>query len=303
VPNQKVSRDFNRKKPSNSSNIIIMISPVRCAECQCVQQDCINVDVESCILCTKDVCCCDNIHSRNPSLKKPLAMARIITTREPDICCASGSCENNNYNASDVLQRKVTTISSLSSSLWSGLSQFLRNIKGLYAAALGIEILCIAAAEIGENTGLYLFGFNLVGIPIAYAMGYVLAGFTTFAAILGRYNYASNNGKIDSCCSSVLEQGAGSGFIPNLKTTFKNFVMGITKLPHLHKQPNLKFILKSSAYILVTAESACILTAETVDLIFYQYSIFLAAPLALLAGAFTVVAAEAYRKMIKQKAV
>lgn len=230
-------------------------------------------------------------------------MARIITTREPDICCASGSCENNNYNASDVLQRNVATISSLSSSLWSGLSQFLRNIKGLYAAALGIEILCIAAAEIGENTGLYLFGFNLVGIPIAYAMGYVLAGFTTFAAILGRYNYASNNGKIDSCCSSVLEQGAGSGFIPNLKTTFKNFVMGITKLPHLHKQPNLKFILKSSACILITAESACILTAETVDLIFYQYTILLAIPLALLAGAFTVVAPEAYRKMIKQKAV
>jgi hypothetical protein len=33
-------------------------------------------------------------------------------------------------------------------------------VKGLYAAALGIEILCITAAEIGENTGLYLFGFN-----------------------------------------------------------------------------------------------------------------------------------------------
>jgi hypothetical protein len=50
------------------------------------------------------------------------------------------------------------------------------------------------------------------------------------------------------------------------------------------------------AYILVTAESACILTAETVDLIFYQYSILLAVPLALLAGAFTVVAPEAYRR-------
>jgi hypothetical protein len=134
-------------------------------------------------------------------------------------------------------------------------------------------------------------------------MGYVLAGFTSFVAILGEYNYASNNGKIDSCCSSVLEQGAGSGFIPNLKTTFKNFVMGIAKLPNLHKQPNLKFILKSSAYILITAESACILTAETVDLILYQYSILLAIPLALLAGAFTVVAPGAYRNTVKQKAV
>jgi hypothetical protein len=227
-------------------------------------------------------------------------MAKTITTTQPDDCCSSGSCENNNNkNSNDTLQLKLTT-SSLSSS--SGLFQFLKNIKALYAAALGIEILCIAAAEIGENSGLYLFGFNLIGIPIAYTMGYALAGFTTFVAILGRYNYApSNNDKINSCCS-VLEQGAGSGFISNLKITFKNFVVGITKLPQLHRQPNLKYILKSSIYILVTAESACILTAETVDLIFYQYSILLAVPLALLAGAFTVVAPEAYRK-IKQKAV
>jgi hypothetical protein len=227
-------------------------------------------------------------------------MAKTITTTQPDDCCASWSCENNNNkNSNDTLQLKLTT-SSLSSS--SGLFQFLKNIKALYAAALGIEILCISAAEIGENSGLYLFGFNLIGIPIAYTMGYALAGFTTFVVILGRYNYAqSNNDKIDSCCS-VLEQGAGSGFISNLKITFKNFVVGITKLPQLHRQPNLKYILKSSTYILVTAESACILTAETVDLIFYQYSILLAVPLALLAGAFTVVAPEAYRK-IKQKAV
>jgi hypothetical protein len=47
---------------------------------------------------------------------------------------------------------------------------------------------CIAAAEIGENTGLYLFGFKAGGIVIAYAMGYALAGFTTFITILGRYS-------------------------------------------------------------------------------------------------------------------
>ena len=269
---------------------------IRCAECQCVQQECIKVDIERCILCTRDVCCCDSIHNnRNSRLKKPLGMAKvIITTREPNECCASWSCESNN----NALQHKPTTTSLSSSS--SGLFQFLRNIKALYAAALGIEILCIAAAEIGENAGLYLFGFDLIGIPIAYAMGYALAGFVTFIAILGRYNYISNNGKIGSCCS-VLEPGAGSGFIPNLKITFKNLVIRITKLPQLHRQPNLKYVLKTSAYILVTAESACILTAETVDLIFYQYSILLAIPLALLAGAFTVVAPEAYRKMIKQR--
>ena len=278
-------------------HVIVHRMEIRCAECKCIQQDCIMVDVQNCSLCTRDVCCCANVHSHNSSLKKPLAMNRMVTTSKPDDdCCASGSCRRSNDS---VLQPNQTRLS-LSSS--SGLSQFLRHVKGLYAAALGIEILCIAAAEIGENTGLYLFGFNLIGIPIAYAMGYALAGFATFTTILGRYNYASNNGRIDSCCS-VLEQGAGSGFIPNLKTTFKNFVVGITKLPQLHRQPNLKYILKSSAYILVTAETACILTAETVGIIFYQYSIFLAVPLALLAGAFTVVAPEAYRKMKKQKPV
>ena len=65
----------------------------------------------------------------------------------------------------------------------------------------------------------------MVGILIAYAMGYALAGFTTFAAILGRYNYyyGSNNDNIDSSCSSVLEQGAGSGFSPNVKNHFQKF--------------------------------------------------------------------------------
>ena len=41
---------------------------------------------------------------------------------------------------------------------------------------------------------------------------------------------------------------------------------------------------------IVGCEEQPIPTAETVDLIFYQYSILLPVPLALLAGAFTVVA-------------
>jgi hypothetical protein len=52
------------------------------------------------------------------------------------------------------------------------IGEFFKHNKYLYAAALGIEILCITAAEIGENTALYLFGSNWVGIPIAYLMGY-----------------------------------------------------------------------------------------------------------------------------------
>jgi hypothetical protein len=98
-----------------------------------------------------------------------------------------------------------------------------------------------------------------------------------------------------SCCS-VLEQDSKKGFIPNLKATFRNFVVEVKKLPYLYKQQNLKIISKTSLVILITAESVCILTAETVDLIFYKYSILLSIPMALLAGAFAVVVPEAYRK-------
>jgi hypothetical protein len=51
-------------------------------------------------------------------------------------------------------------------------------------------------------------------------------------------------------------------------TTFKNFGSGLKKMKDLPKQPNLKEILKTSLVILITAETACIVTAETVDLIF-----------------------------------
>lgn len=232
---------------------------------------------QRCASCTKEVCCCTTVHS----IKK--SMLKVEQARMDDDCCASGICKDNVVANSSPKSRLI---------------DFFGHAKALYAAALGIDILCIAAAEIGENSGLYLFGFNHIGIPIAYMMGYALAGFTTFVTILGRYNYGSSD-KMDSCCS-VLEQGAGTGFIPNLKTTFKNFAVGIAKLPQLHRQPNLKYILKTSGYILITAESTCILTAETVDLVFYQQSIVLSIPLALLVGAFTAVAPEAYKKM-KQK--
>jgi hypothetical protein len=238
-----------------------------CVECQCAPEECarrrdIN-DIAQCKYCTKQICCCIDLHHNlsNDTIRHP-----------------------NTY---------VTFYSRFSS-----IFTFLGYAKGIYAAALGIEILCIAAAEIGENTGLYLYGFNPLGIAIAYILGYALAGFTTFATILGRYNYGSPNQSMCSCCS-VLEQDSKKGFISNLKTTFKNFAVGIKKLPYLYKQNNLKTILKTSLVILITAESVCILTAETVDLIFYKYSILLSIPLALLAGAFTVVVPEAYRKTRK----
>jgi hypothetical protein len=165
--------------------------------------------------------------------------------------------------------------------------------KTLFAAALGIEILCISAALIGENIALYYYGFNLQGIIIGFGLGYAAAGFATFMTILGRYDI--RNTRVDSCCS-VLEQVSSKGFLSNLIWTFKNFGLGFSKIFHLHRQPQLKVILKTSIVILLTAESACIITAEIVDLVFYNYSIFLSVPLALLVGSFTVVAQEAYKK-------
>jgi hypothetical protein len=65
----------------------------------------------------------------------------------------------------------------------------------------------------------------------------------------------------------------------------------------VYKQRNLRCIIRTSLIIVITAESICFLSAEIVDLIFYKISILLSIPLALLAGAFTVVPSEAYRKM------
>ena len=94
----------------------------------------------------------------------------------------------------------------------------------------------------------------------------------------------------------MLEQQSNKGFLHNLINTFKNFGIGLSKLSSLHTQSNIKHILKTSLIILVTAETACILTAETVDLIFYKQSMLLSIPLALLAGTLAVVLPEAYKK-------
>ena len=49
--------------------------------------------------------------------------------------------------------------------------------------------------------------------------------------------------------------------------------------------------------ILITAESACILTAETVDLLFYKASSILALPLSLIIGTLTLTIVESLKKL------
>lgn len=142
------------------------------AECQCAPEECakgvkdVN-HITQCKNCIKPVCCCINLHQD---------LSDIISHSD----------------------KHITSHSRLSSMI-----SFFGYAKGIYAAALGIEILCIAAAEIGENSALYLFGFNPSGIAIAYSLGYALAGFTTFITILGRYNLSFSKQHMCSCCSDL----------------------------------------------------------------------------------------------------
>jgi predicted membrane protein len=98
---------------------------------------------------------------------------------DDDDCCSQGVCRNDSNNNAAAELRTISK---------GSIYEFFRHVRSLYAAALG------------ENTGLYILGFNHIGIPIAYAMGYSLATFTTFVTILARYRYSPGN-RIGSCCS------------------------------------------------------------------------------------------------------
>ncbi len=163
----------------------------------------------------------------------------------------------------------------------------------MYVSALAIEILCIISAEIGENTTFFVFGYRSVsGISLGFLIGYGLAGFSTFASILGRYNL---DNVMDGCCSAL--DCKDKRFIPSLTSSFRNFALGVTKIPSLYKQPYAKQIIKTSLYVMVVSESICILSAETIDFIFYRHSLWLSIPLALFIGAFAIAGVEAYKKI------
>lgn len=171
-------------------------------------------------------------------------------------------------------------------------TKFFLNTKNIYASALGIEILCILSAEIGQNASFLLFGFKTpFGIVMSYVMGYGLAGFTTFATILGRYNLDM---VIDGCCSALEYES--DGFFLNLKSTFKNFAIGIKKIPTIYNMAEFRKIVKTSLYVLITTESVCIITAETVNLVFFRHALWLSIPLSLLAGALAITVIESYKK-------
>lgn len=180
-------------------------------------------------------------------------------------------------------------------------SLFLANLKMLLPAALGIEILCISAAEIGGNAGLYMFGYNPSGIVLSYMLVYALAGFATFAAILGRQaTLGGGSSPLTAAaarcdCCSILESRPGLSFASALKATLASFGRGVRRMGRLHREPGVGGLVKTGLVILVTAESGCILTAATVDFVLYQYSLFVSVPLSLLAGTMAVAAPQALK--------
>jgi len=80
---------------------------------------------------------------------------------------------------------------------------------------------------------------------------------------------------------------------------FQHFLIlrGIKQFINKRKDPRIKNIIKGSIVILISAESACILTAETVVVVLYNYSILLSIPLALIIGTFTLATIESYRRV------
>ena len=152
----------------------------------------------------------------------------------------------------------------------------------------------------GQGISFVLFGYNdLFGIVMSYALGYGIASLSTFCTIIGRYNPKQ---AIGGCCSA-LEQGSNNGFVTNLKNTFRDCWIGIRKIPHLRELPNAKSVIKTSVYVLITAESACIITAETVNLAFFRHAMWLSMPLGLLAAAFVVTVIETYKMRKAQKQI
>ncbi|TLX92203.1 MAG: hypothetical protein E6K94_00495 [Thaumarchaeota archaeon] len=221
------------------------------------------------------------------------------TTRYTPVKCAECECDPKTcetvtkYDCKDCTKKACCCLAIHMEKKEYSITKFLYHTRNLFMTALAIEILCITAAEIGQNSVLAILSYNIQGATLGYLVGYAAAGFTTFMTILGRYQL---NVKTDSCCS-VLEQQSSNGFLGNFFGTFKNFGVGVSRFSHMRSQRNLKQIIKTSLVILITAESVCILTAESVDLIFYNQSILLSIPLALIAGSFTVVIPEAYKKI------
>ncbi len=143
----------------------------------------------------------------------------------------------------------------------------------------------ISELPCGGLLGVYYFGFNPFGITMAYVLAYALAGFATFASMLGRSSGAHSHEEEIICSCGP---GHDSGFNSNFAQTFANFAAGPRKMVRLYREPDAWRVVKASLIVLVSAESGRITAAATVDVMFYQYSAIFSIPAALLARTLTV---------------
>jgi len=157
-------------------------------------------------------------------------------------------------------------------------------IKSMFLTAIGLEILCFTSAGVGESIGLLFFGYSTFGITMGYLCGFGLAGFLTLITIIGR---TAKSGTSGSCC---LGHDTAKGLIDALKLTVGDFVQGIRVVLGKRDMRQWRVTLINSIRILITAESCCIVTAETIDLIFYRYSQMISIPLGIIAGATSILA-------------
>jgi hypothetical protein len=176
-----------------------------------------------------------------------------------------------------------------------------REIKRMLPAAIGIEILCTASAEAGSIIGIVLFGFTTMGFIASFLLAYGVAGCTAFISILGRarsHRQSRSMNEVMKCgCDDILAHGSDLGFKAGLVSTFTYFRSGMVELKRLRRVRNSRRIIKTALFILVTAESACIVTTAAVDFMLYRYSIFLSIPLAMLCGSLVVAFIAALKSM------
>ncbi len=185
--------------------------------------------------------------------------------------------------------------------------RFLGETKRMLPAALGIEIICATSAETGSIIGILLFGFTTIGFITSFLLAYGVAGCTAFVSIVGRarsreQSYHGRSEEMTCGCDAVLAHGSDMGFISAVGLTFKYFASGLRELPSLYRAPHAGRIIKTGLFILITAESACIVTTATVDFFLYQYSLFLSIPLALVSGAIVVALIAAYKSARRSRA-
>ncbi len=184
---------------------------------------------------------------------------------------------------SNIEKKKIPVLNKFLHSLLTNPSSLVRNSILLFPSALGIEIICILSSITGESIGFYLFGFNVVGIICAYSLGFMTAGFTISMIILGRYREYQSLAL--GCHDNHQFQ---LGFKSNFITTFRHFKKGWFNLTIIFHNPNKNQLLKKILYLVLTAESICVITAQTIDFLLYNYSVFLSFPLALITGSLVI---------------